>query len=173
MPCCCCATWYETRTASLLLNSHLRWRFCGVNLLQVAKVWASNFAVPVFSHSSILEFLMGLYYQVFAPRIIRSHHALAWMCYFANELLCLSIFISQKHGLVCISVGDLTSFTFYSNKNHKSHCPGVQSLRSGSFNHSALVWCVHATTESFSLTLFHYHYFFHLNALHLASISSL
>jgi len=41
----------------------------------VAKVWACSFAVPVFSHYSILEFGRGAYNLVFAPGITRPLHA--------------------------------------------------------------------------------------------------
>ena len=59
--CYCCVTWYETRTIFSLLYSHLRWSFCGVMLLHVARVEAGSFAVGlfVFLHSSILAFGSG------------------------------------------------------------------------------------------------------------------
>jgi len=54
--CYCCVTWCETRTIFSLLYSHLRWSFCGVMLLHVARDGAGGFAVLVFLHSSILAF---------------------------------------------------------------------------------------------------------------------
>ena len=60
VPCCSCVAWYETRTTFSLLYSHLRWNFCGVMFLHVARVWAGSFAVLVFLHSSTLEFGRGI-----------------------------------------------------------------------------------------------------------------
>ena len=57
--CYCCVTWYESRTNFSLLYSHLRWSFCGVMLLHVARVGAGSFAVLVFLHSSLLAFGRG------------------------------------------------------------------------------------------------------------------
>jgi len=58
--CYCCVTWYETRTIFSLLYSQLRWSFCGVMLLHVARVGAGSFTVLVFLHSSILVFGRGI-----------------------------------------------------------------------------------------------------------------
>jgi len=49
----------KTRAIFSLLYSHLRWSFCGVMLLHVARVWAGSFAVLVFLHFSILAFRRG------------------------------------------------------------------------------------------------------------------
>ena len=52
-------TSYETCTTFSLLVSHLRWSFCGVILLHMAKTWAGSFLCLYFSHSSLLEFGRG------------------------------------------------------------------------------------------------------------------